>query len=173
MRPPRRAQWRGSRISLAALRYSGPAFIMPAECVLELPNDLRAIDRTVRHLIERAREAGFDCDRRQLNLRIGVTEALSNAMLYGNARDPSKRVRLEARISATMLVVTVTDEGSGFDPNAVPDPTLPANRVRAKGRGIFLIRQLMDEVDFNARGNSITMVLHGTRPESGQRGVAP
>jgi len=136
---------------------------MQANCVLELPSDLDAIEKTVRHLIDRSCEAGFDDDRMQLKIRVGVTEALANAMLYGNARDPSKLVRLEAKITPSVLIVRVTDEGGGFDPNRVPDPTLPSNRMREGGRGIFLIRQLMDEVDFNDRGNSITMVLYGSQ----------
>jgi serine/threonine-protein kinase RsbW len=90
---------------------------------------------------------------------VGLTEALANAMLYGNGRDPRKRVRVEAHLTPRMIQVQVTDEGGGFDPDAVVDPTLPANRVRPGGRGIFLIRKLMDQVEFNERGNSITMIL--------------
>jgi serine/threonine-protein kinase RsbW len=68
-------------------------------------------------------------------------------------------VRIEAQVSAGVLTVRVTDEGRGFNPEMVSDPTLPRNRVRAGGRGIFLIKKLMDRVEFNERGNSITMVL--------------
>src|SRR5512146_1254527 len=80
-------------------------------------------------------------------------------MLNGNRRDPAKRVRIEARLRPDRIVVRVTDEGGGFDPATVPDPTLPEYRMRGSGRGIFLIRNLMDAVEFNDRGNSITMVL--------------
>lgn len=96
----------------------------------------------------------------RLNFRVGLTEALANAMLYGNCRDPNKRVRVEARLSSDTLSVRVTDEGRGFNPANVSDPTLPRNRTRAGGRGIFLIKKLMDEVEFNERGNSITMTLN-------------
>ena len=88
-----------------------------------------------------------------------MTEALANAMLYGNACDPRKRVRLEASLSNSAIRIRVTDEGRGFDPNRLADPTLPANRWRVGGRGIFLIRKLMDRVEFNEHGNSIEMVL--------------
>jgi len=134
---------------------------MQANFVLELPNDLRAIERSVELLVERCREAGFDEGRLRFNFRIGVTEALANAMLYGNARDPNKRVIVEADFSPRRVVVRVTDEGRGFDPDSLPDPTLPATRCQAGGRGLFLIRNLMDEVAFNEQGNSITMVLLG------------
>jgi serine/threonine-protein kinase RsbW len=132
---------------------------MRLDYVLELPNDLRAIERSVDYLMDKGREVGFDYDRLRLNFRVGLTEALANAMLYGNCRDPRKRVRVEAHLSARKIKVQVTDEGRGFDPDAVLDPTLPANRARAGGRGIFLIRNLMDRVEFNERGNSITMIL--------------
>jgi serine/threonine-protein kinase RsbW len=138
---------------------------MQNHCILELPSDLQAIERAVEELVARSREAGFVCEQRRLNLQVGVTEALANAMLYGNARDPRKRVRIEARITADSITINVTDEGRGFDPAAVPDPTLPANLLRAGGRGLFLIRQLMDRVEFNECGNSITMVLHRERPD--------
>ena len=132
---------------------------MPTDYILELPNDLRAIERAVNYLIERGQDVGFNQERLRLNFRVGLTEALANAMLYGNGRDPGKRVRIEAKVSAGALTVRVTDEGRGFNPEMVSDPTLPRNRVRAGGRGIFLIKKLMDRVEFNERGNSITMIL--------------
>ncbi len=133
---------------------------MQTRHLLDVDNDLQDVERVVDFLVARCREAGFDETRLRLNFRVGVTEALVNAILYGNDRDPDKRVRVEARLSARRATVKVTDEGRGFDPQALPDPTLPGNRLRPGGRGIFLIRQLMDEVEFNEQGNSITMVLH-------------
>lgn len=144
---------------------------MSVQYALELPNDVHAIERTVLYLMRRCRDAGFDRDRLRLNFRVGVTEALTNAMLYGNAGDPGKRVRLEARVTAGAITIRVTDQGHGFDPGRVPDPTLPANRSRPCGRGIFLIRELMDRVEYNDRGNSITMVLQA-EPEPATRGAA-
>ena len=133
---------------------------------LELANDLEAIEPAVQYLIERASAAGFEDERLRLNFRVGVSEALANAMLNGNMSDPRKRVWLEAELSSMAIVVRVTDEGSGFDPRRLPDPTLPANRRRVGGRGIFLIRKLMDQVEFNDRGNSITMRLLNQPAES-------
>jgi serine/threonine-protein kinase RsbW len=141
---------------------------MQLDYVLELPNDLRAIERSVEYLMERARAAGFEDDRLRLNFRVGLTEALANAMLYGNCRDPRKRVRVEASVSREQLVVQVTDEGRGFNPDSILDPTLPANRLRPGGRGLFLIRNLMDRVEFNERGNSIRMVLF-RQPSASER----
>lgn len=142
---------------------------MQRDYVLELPNDLRKIEGSVEELMEQAQEVGFDADRLRLNFRVCLTEALANAMLYGNCRDPRKCVRVEAHLSPEMVSVEVTDEGRGFNPNIVKDPTLPANRLRAGGRGLFLIRKLMDEVEFNERGNSIKMVLFSRNPTSNRR----
>lgn len=134
---------------------------MESRHVLELPNDLGAIERSVDYLLERCRDAGFDEQRLRLNFRVGVAEALANAMMYGNARDPGKRVTLEAWVSARRIRVRITDEGAGFDPAALPDPTLPQNVSRPRGRGVYLIHELMDEVTFNEQGNSVEMVLYG------------
>ena len=170
---------------------------LQTDCTLELPNDLRTIERAVELLVARCRAVGFDCDRLSLNFRVSVTEALANAMLYGNQRDPNKRVFVEAAFTPYAVTVRVTDEGQGFDPDALrdpdkhvfvdavftpyavtvrvtdegegfdpdtlPDPTRNPHRRRPGGRGIFLIRKLMDRVEFNERGNSITMVLEQPR----------
>lgn len=132
---------------------------MQSRHVLELPNDLGAIERCVEYLLERCRDAGFDESKLRLNLRVGVAEALANAMMYGNGRDPAKRVRLEAWCGPDEVRIKITDEGPGFDPGTLPDPTLPDNRALSCGRGVFLIRKLMDRVEYNETGNSIEMFL--------------
>jgi serine/threonine-protein kinase RsbW len=132
--------------------------------LLVLPNDLRAIERAVQDLMHCCQEAGFAGDRLRLNFRVGLTEALSNAMLYGNGRDPQKRVRVEAFCEPSTVTVKVTDEGRGFDPERLPHISCPPDRTSVGGRGIFLIRKLMDRVEFNERGNSITMVLLDREP---------
>jgi anti-sigma regulatory factor (Ser/Thr protein kinase) len=72
---------------------------------LELPNDLRAIERSVDYLMDKGHEVGFDYDRLRLNFRVGLTEALANAMLYGNCRDPRKRVRVDAHLTPAEIKV--------------------------------------------------------------------
>lgn len=132
---------------------------MHRDLMFELPSDLLAIERFVESMLEHGRRAGFNPDRIRLNLRVGLTEALANAMLYGNRKDPAKSVRIRARFTPREIAIRITDEGRGFDPDRVPDPTLPANIWRARGRGIFLIRQLIDHVEYNERGNSVEMRL--------------
>ena len=132
---------------------------MDSELVLELPSDVRGIEAAVDHVLRRCSECRTHARRLRLNLRVSLTEALSNAMLYGNASDPAKRVRVEVRLTAVAITARVIDEGGGFDPETVPDPTTPQNLCRAGGRGLFLMRALMDEVRYNDRGNCVTLVL--------------
>lgn len=127
--------------------------------VLELANDLSAIEQAVDYFVQVCSSTCRDRRRLLLNFRVGLTEAISNAMLYGNGEDPEKTVRIELEITSGDLRVRVTDQGIGFDPNRVPDPRTPENLLKTGGRGIFLMRQLMDEVHFNESGNSVTLVL--------------
>jgi len=131
----------------------------PRELVLELPTDVRTIEHAVDYVIGRCPTCVEEVRRLQLNFRVGLTEALSNAMLYGNSRDPSKRVRVEIAFQLGRIQARVTDQGRGFDPSSVPDPTRPENLTKPCGRGLFLMRQLMDEVWYNDRGNQVTLVL--------------
>lgn len=142
-----------------------------AEFVLELPSDLRMIEAAVTYLVDRCRTYAFGGPRLSLNFRVGITEALANAVLYGNEGDPGKHVRVEVSIDRSRVALRVVDEGSGFDPDAVPDPTLPENLNRPGGRGLFLIRALMDEVEFSDRGNEIRLVLLREPGRSRRRGM--
>ena len=146
----------------------GPDGAASAVWVYEVPSDVQAIESTVADLVERCRAAAFDGPRLTLNFRVGVTEALANAMLYGNRLDARIPVRVEVRIEPSHIVVHVRDQGNGFDPNRVPDPTLECNVERPGGRGLFLIRNLMDEVHFNERGNEVRLVLRrsSNRPKA-------
>lgn len=132
---------------------------MKTRLTFELPSDIHAIEDAVDYVLDRCESCRAHASDLRLNLRVGLTEAISNAMLYGNGRDPGKRVRLEVELGPDSLVARVTDEGNGFDPEAVPDPTTPENLEKVGGRGLFLMRQLMDEVRYNEQGNSVTLVL--------------
>lgn len=131
---------------------------MENELVLELPNDLRTIEHAVEYVMQRCGKCE-EYDKLRLNFRVGLTEALSNAMLYGNEEDPEKRVRVEIRIGDDEIRARITDQGPGFDPTDVPDPTTPENVSKTGGRGLFLMRELLDEVRYNEEGNSVTLVL--------------
>lgn len=132
--------------------------------VLDVPSDLQAVEPTVARLVRLCRQHSFAESRLSLNFRVGVTEALANAILYGNGIDAGKLVRISLCFDDAAVTVRVEDEGCGFDPDAVPDPTLPENLQRSGGRGVFLIRQLMDEVEYADCGNAVKLVLYRDPP---------
>jgi len=129
------------------------------DLVLEIPTDIHSIEGAVDYVMSHCSTCVEQARRLDLNFRVGLTEALSNAMLYGNGRDPSKSVVVEVVLRERTLSAKVRDQGVGFDPSAVPDPTLPENLTRPCGRGLFLMRELLDEVWYNERGNEVTLVL--------------
>ena len=132
---------------------------MDNDLVLEIPTDVRSIEHAVDYVLRRCRTCETYEERLRLNFRVGLTEALTNAILYGNARDPSKSVRVEVTFENGRLEARVTDQGRGFDPSTIPDPTEPENILKSRGRGLFLMRQLLDEVRYNDQGNQVTLVL--------------
>jgi len=136
----------------------------PARFALDVPSDPAHIDTAVSYLVERCRAFSYGGSRLNLNLRVSFAEALANAVLYGNRRDREKEVRVEVTLTSDLVAIRVTDQGGGFDPHGVPDPTTPENLERNRGRGVFLLRHLMDEVSFNERGNEVCMVLHRVDP---------
>jgi serine/threonine-protein kinase RsbW len=90
---------------------------------------------------------------------LAVREAVANAIKHGNAADPSKQVEVEVGLQGEDVVLTVRDEGSGFDPSTVANPLAPENLLRPGGRGIFYMRSLMDSVDYRFGANGGTEVV--------------
>lgn len=101
----------------------------------------------------------------QNHIAMAVREAAVNAVLHGNAYDPKKKFFIAYEMNPDRLVITVTDQGKGLDPNSIPDPLAPENLLKASGRGIFLIRSFMDEVMIKNLdpGTEITLVKHTGR----------
>ncbi|WP_370088404.1 ATP-binding protein [Ekhidna sp.] len=86
------------------------------------------------------------------NIMIAVTESVNNAIVHGNQSDSKKNVHLQLALEKTLIKFTIKDEGAGFDYNNLPDPTLPENISKPGGRGIFLMKNLCDEVSFKNEG---------------------
>ena len=86
------------------------------------------------------------------NIMIAVTESVNNAILHGNKSDNRKNVSLRLAFEKSLIRFTVTDQGAGFDFNNLADPTLPENLDKPGGRGIFLMKNLSDEVNFKDEG---------------------
>ena len=127
----------------------------------ELPSDVSLMNGVLQYLIERVSKLGLIKPERS-NLFVALDEAFVNAVKHGNRNDPRKLVRITAELSAKEARFTVEDEGEGFNIQEIPDPRDPANLFKTSGRGVLLIYNIMDEVEYNERGNRLTMVK---RPE--------
>ena len=88
---------------------------------------------------------------------VATLEAVNNAITHGNRADPQKMVDVEISFDNNEMIIIVTDEGPGFNPASIPDPTLPENIEELSGRGVFLMKKLADSISFNEKGNSVTM----------------
>ena len=168
----------------ALQRQQGLQYLKSQVSTYVLDYDRSGPRALVSHLQEDLRELGI-CQEADL-IRVGtaLTEALANAMDHGNLeldsslRETSegeyrrlgeerattppyrdRRVRVTAHLTPSQATFTVRDEGRGFDHRDLPDPCDPENLTKASGRGVLLIRTFMDEVQFNERGNEITMVI--------------
>jgi serine/threonine-protein kinase RsbW len=105
-----------------------------------------------------AQEMGFSPDER-FDIAISVTEAVNNAIVHGNARDRTKRVVIAFTKKENELEVSVRDEGKGFNHRLVADPTIPENLMKPSGRGILIIRTLMDDVHFRGLDEGMEVVM--------------
>jgi anti-sigma regulatory factor (Ser/Thr protein kinase) len=126
---------------------------------VRLPSRLDVLEEAVEVVARHCLAEGLSARRARFHLRVALCEALANAILYGNGEDPTKSVDVTVTVTPAAFAVEVVDEGCGFDPTCLVAPVLPDDIEAAGGRGLFLIRQLVDDVTFNDRGNAICMVL--------------
>jgi serine/threonine-protein kinase RsbW len=126
-----------------------------------LDSTLETVDSAEQTASRIAAETGFDEDQ-VMQISMAVREAAVNAVLHGNAYDPDKKVKLDFERTSSDLVITIRDQGKGLDLNKIPDPLAPENLLKTSGRGIFLIRSFMDEVQIHPSqtGTEIKLVKH-------------
>jgi serine/threonine-protein kinase RsbW len=122
-----------------------------------LPTRLEAIRAAESEVIDRMGDLGYDEDLR-FAVRLASEEALVNAMKHGNHMDPGRSVRLCWRVLPERVEIRVCDDGEGFDPGVVPDPTSDENLHKPCGRGIMLMRSYMDQVSYGGAGREVIMV---------------
>ena len=163
------------------------------EFEFSLPNDRDLLFGVIRYLQDAAGQLGILEDSEWTRLGIALEESLANAMIHGNLEISSKlregddgaydklialrknkapyrdrRVTITARFLESEVEFVIRDEGPGFDPRQIPDPTDPENLCRPHGRGLFMIHQFMDEVRHNDAGNQITMIKRRRRDATQQ-----
>ena len=148
------------------LRYVDDPTVIPhlhEKIEFELPSDLSLMNGVLQYLLERVAKLGLIKPERS-NLFIALDEAFVNAVKHGNKSDPTKLVRITAELSPGEASFTVEDEGEGFNVHDIPDPCDPANLFKSSGRGVLLIYNIMDEVEYNAQGNRVKMVKRPDAP---------
>lgn len=152
------------------LRYIDDPSVIPhlhEKIEFELPSDLSLMNGVLQYLLERVSKLGLIKPERS-NLFIALDEAFVNAVKHGNKSDPNKLVRITAELSPGEASFTVEDEGEGFNVQDIPDPCDPANLFKSSGRGVLLIYNIMDEVEYNAQGNRVKMVKRPDAPVDSQ-----
>ncbi|MEO9965839.1 MAG: ATP-binding protein [Reichenbachiella sp.] len=118
--------------------------------------------RIIESFIDNAREQYQFTDDIYGNIMIAVTESVNNAIVHGNQSNKSKNVHLSLTLEENLVKFTIEDEGPGFDYNNLPDPTAPENLEKLGGRGIFLMKNLCDEVSFEDEGKRVELRFYLT-----------
>ncbi len=125
---------------------------------LVLPSKLEKMSEVEKLCRRISRRSGLDedsCD----NLAIAITELVNNAMVHGNQLDPTKKVYIRVQYFADAVRVSIEDEGPGFQVEELPDPTTPQNLWKENGRGIYLVRNLVDQVEFHQTSRGMEIVI--------------
>jgi serine/threonine-protein kinase RsbW len=128
---------------------------------LQLSSTMESVGAVEAAADEISAQAGLDEEQR-FHVTMAVREGTINAVLHGNEYDPGRKIEVLLENTGADLVFTIRDQGQGFDPDHLPDPLAAENLLRGTGRGIFLIRSLMDEVHFRPLhpGTELTLIKH-------------
>ena len=124
---------------------------------LVIPSDLNEARDAEQALLEEVARHGYS-EAATFAIQLALEEGLNNAIRHGNSHDRRKVVKLGYQIDAERVVITIADQGGGFDPDSIPDPTADENLEKPCGRGVMLMRAYMDEVRYNQTGNQVCMV---------------
>ena len=116
--------------------------------------------RLVERLVENVCEVFNVNEDNYGNILIAVTEAFNNAIYHGNQGNPNKHIKIGFESSEKNIKFSVADEGIGFDYNSLPDPTDPINIDKPNGRGVFLMKNLADKVEFNNNGQEVLLTFN-------------
>jgi serine/threonine-protein kinase RsbW len=131
---------------------------------ISIPSDLVEARRVQADLEEALISNGYE-DPDVFAIRLAVEEALVNAIKHGNQLDPEKKVQVAYTVTEDRFDIRITDEGPGFNPLDVPDPTDIINIERPCGRGVFIIKNVMNSVDYLGKGNVVVMSkIRGVEP---------
>ena len=126
---------------------------------IQIPSLMENI-KIVESFIENSRERFQIDDDVYGNILVAVTESVNNAIQHGNRLDKNKSVTLQLLPDENAVTFVITDEGPGFDYQNLPDPTAPENVSKPNGRGIFLMKHLVDKLDFENNGSTVKLTFY-------------
>jgi serine/threonine-protein kinase RsbW len=143
-----------------------PEFGVSEDALTEVvaPNDLQLVKERADAIIQAVAAQNYDADT-TFAIKLSLEEALTNAIKHGNQRDPTKHITLRYYVGPDRTVIMVADEGQGFEPDCVPDPTADENLERPCGRGLMLMQSYMSAVKFNPTGNVVWMLKLRETPD--------
>ena len=147
-------------------KQNGQAGLPPASgrwCGLEIPSTLSRIPEAEEAILRQCEKFSYT-DRDLFALKLALDEAIANAVKHGNKMDSHKNVHIKYRVTSRRVDVVVGDEGPGFNPANLPDPTDDGRLDCPGGRGILLMRAFMNNVVYNPSGNSVTLTKFNESP---------
>ena len=124
-----------------------------------LPSDIDLTRGAIYHIAESARRHGFSPDQTTVDVPLVLGEAIRNAVVHGNRNDPGKCVEIEASITKDRIMITVTDEGDGFDTSRLDEFLQPDRLSETNQRGLMLMQCKADRISYNDKGNSVTIII--------------
>lgn len=130
----------------------------PIKNILTLTSDPKEVARVEIFLDKINKKLKLD-DLHFNKLLVATTEAVNNSIIHGNQRDLEKKVTVICEVNQQVLIIHVEDEGSGVDPEKLPNPLSEENILRENGRGVFLMRSLMDGVEFKRTSNGASVIM--------------
>lgn len=119
------------------------------------PDNLTEVEKFITDVAD---EFNLDDEIRN-NLSLSLSEAASNAMVHGNKLDPKKYVDIKITVGDNKIEVVIKDEGNGFDPSSVPDPTAPENLLKDSGRGIHIMKTFLENIRYNFTDSGTEVIL--------------
>jgi len=135
----------------------------PVSCSIVVDSKPSAVDEVCEQILSKLEENGFSKDD-IFAIHLTIEEAFLNAVRHGNKMDPTKKVQIDYSVGSDKVEICVTDQGVGFEPEAVADPRYGGGLYKPGGRGLLLMNSYMDVVSFNERGNSVHMVRYKEKP---------
>jgi serine/threonine-protein kinase RsbW len=124
-------------------------------CIESDLNKLQMVEEFTEKILRQTSFSDDDID----SIAISITEIISNAILHGNKGDKNKKVDISFQLESDAIIISVKDEGPGFDINNIDNPIEPQNLLKDSGRGVFIVKALMDKIEFEAKNNGLTVIM--------------